>query len=57
MIESNSSSNSMYPGRKGVKQQESNSDGPDAVWGEFREATMVSSVRPDYEEKRVRARS
>lgn len=47
----------MYPGKKGVKQQESHSDGPDAVWGEVREATMVSRVRTDYEEKTVRARS
>lgn len=40
-----------------MKQQDSNSDGPDAVCGEFRETTMVSRVRRDYEEKMVRARS
>lgn len=47
----------MYPGEKGVKQQESNSNGPDAVCGEVREAMMVSRVRSDHEEKTVRARS
>lgn len=57
MIKSNSSSNSMYPREKGVKQQEGNSNGPDAVYGEVREAMVVSRVRPDYEEKTVRARS
>lgn len=47
----------MYPGEKGVKHQERNRNGPDAVCGEVREAMMVSRVRPDYEEKTVRARS
>lgn len=34
-----------------MKKQESNSDGPDAVCGDIREATVASRVRPDYEEK------
>lgn len=40
-----------------MKKQDSNCDGPDAVCGEVREATMAHRIRPDYEEKTVRPRT